>query len=199
MACGLPVVVAGGVNLAPDVAKSAAGWVTSDDEAGLAATLVTAMRDQTERARRSVNARALAERYSWDAAAARLHDWYAELIARPVAAEDAADHVRHCRHLTFTHRRFTGESAISRWPRWHRGLTKGGNEAAPTGQVVAFGMPACRSSICRTRAAGDAVRRRHLQRDLQLPRSARRAGGGRASLHVPVGHRGLLAAYARWQ
>jgi len=82
MACGVPVLVSRGVNLAPAIAQADAGWITGTDDEEIAATLTEAMRDEVGRRRRAANARKLASNYTWDSAAALLEVWYMALTPR---------------------------------------------------------------------------------------------------------------------
>jgi len=79
MACGVPVIVARGVNLAPAIEHANAGWVTGTTVDELAKALADVMRDEVGRRRRAASARRLAERYTWSAAAAELDAWYTAL------------------------------------------------------------------------------------------------------------------------
>ena len=82
MACGVPVMVARGVNLAPAIAQADAGWITGTDDEDIAITLREVMRDEVGRRRRATNARKLAANYTWDSAAAQLEAWYSTLTPR---------------------------------------------------------------------------------------------------------------------
>lgn len=85
MACGVPVIAAAGVNLAPAIAQAEAGWITGTALEELAASLREVMRDEVGRRRRGANARKLAGNYTWGSAAAQLETWYAELAPRVAA------------------------------------------------------------------------------------------------------------------
>jgi glycosyltransferase involved in cell wall biosynthesis len=65
MACGVPVVVTPGVNLAAEVAAADAGWAVERSTEALAAALYAAVADGPERARRGYAARRLAEQFRW--------------------------------------------------------------------------------------------------------------------------------------
>jgi glycosyltransferase involved in cell wall biosynthesis len=82
MACGVPVMVTRGVNLAPAIAQADAGWITGTDDTEVAATLMEIMRDEVGRRRRAANAKKLAGNYTWDSAAAQLDAWYSVLAPR---------------------------------------------------------------------------------------------------------------------
>ena len=79
MACGVPVMVGRGVNLAPAIAQAGAGWITGTSVEELTSTLSELMRDEVGRRRRGSNARKLAANYTWDSAAAQLEAWYSTL------------------------------------------------------------------------------------------------------------------------
>ena len=78
MACGVPVLVTPGVNLATEIRDAEAGWVI--DLRGLKEGLDTAIRDEDERARRGKAAYEFSKRYSWDKVATELAELYRELV-----------------------------------------------------------------------------------------------------------------------
>lgn len=80
LACGVPVILTPGVNIATEVAEAEAGWLADATAASFTETLRRAMVDTTERARRSANARRFAEGYGWDRAAVALLQWYTDII-----------------------------------------------------------------------------------------------------------------------
>ena len=80
LACGVPVILTPGVNIATDVAEARAGWLADATAEGLSDVLRRAMLDQAERVRRSANARQFAQAYGWDRAALTLSQWYADII-----------------------------------------------------------------------------------------------------------------------
>jgi glycosyltransferase involved in cell wall biosynthesis len=82
MACNTPVVVSDGVNLAADIAKASAGWITERESGALRETLGAAMADRAELQRRGRSARQLAERYRWPHVCGRLLALYDEAVAR---------------------------------------------------------------------------------------------------------------------
>jgi glycosyltransferase involved in cell wall biosynthesis len=77
MACGVPVVVTPGVNLAPEVGAAGAGWVAERSAAGLAAVLHDALNDTPGRMTRGAAARRFAERFRWRAVGRSLVALYA--------------------------------------------------------------------------------------------------------------------------
>jgi glycosyltransferase involved in cell wall biosynthesis len=81
MACGVPVVVTPGVNLAAEIAAAGAGWAVERSVEALAAALHTAVTDGAERARRGLAARKLAEQFRWAAVARALEAFYATVTA----------------------------------------------------------------------------------------------------------------------
>jgi glycosyltransferase involved in cell wall biosynthesis len=80
MAAGVPVVITRGVNLSPEVIANDAGWVTDGDPGALAQALGAGIADADERARRAANARRLAGRFTWSAAAAALEAIYRDAM-----------------------------------------------------------------------------------------------------------------------
>ena len=80
LACGVPVILTPGVNIATDVAEASAGWLADATADGLGDVLRRAMLDQADRVRRSANARQFAQAYSWDRAAMALSQWYSDII-----------------------------------------------------------------------------------------------------------------------
>jgi len=66
LACGVPVLVSEHVNLAPEIERVKAGWVTSLEPAEFARALAEAIRDAEERERRGRAGRHLAnQEFSW--------------------------------------------------------------------------------------------------------------------------------------
>ncbi len=87
MATGTPVVVSEAVALSGDVLRAGAGWVAPQDSSGLARVLSEAISSPSERARRGVAGRTLAERrYRWRAVARELAARYEALAAERGAA-----------------------------------------------------------------------------------------------------------------
>lgn len=82
MARGTPVIVAPGVNLAPDLARAGAGWVIEAEPDALAAGIVAAVADPTGLRRRGAAARRFAEAFRWPAVAAALRSLYDELAEK---------------------------------------------------------------------------------------------------------------------
>jgi glycosyltransferase involved in cell wall biosynthesis len=77
MASGLPVIVSERVNLAEDIWRARAGWVTGLGPAALQSVLRTAMGDDEERKARGEAGRALASaRFTWPVVARQLGDLY---------------------------------------------------------------------------------------------------------------------------
>ena len=79
LGCGVPVIVARSVNLAPAIDEAGAGWLTGTTEGELTQTLSEVMRDEVGRHRKAMKTRSLAARFSWSEAAAQLDAWYAAL------------------------------------------------------------------------------------------------------------------------
>jgi glycosyltransferase involved in cell wall biosynthesis len=76
MACGVPVLVSPGVNLAADIALRGAGWVMERDEPSITGALTTAMSDPAERETRGRAARQFAQPFRWTAVAQNLEQLY---------------------------------------------------------------------------------------------------------------------------
>ena len=87
MACGLPVIACDAHGPAEIVRDGERGWlIPPDDEQALAAALIEAATDASERHRRGQQAASEAHRhYGWPAIAARITDIYREVIARTTA------------------------------------------------------------------------------------------------------------------
>lgn len=79
MACGVPVLVTPGVNLAREISIAEAGWVA--DFYGLKDELAVVLRDETERARRGKAAYEFAKRYSWEKVGRDLADFYTDIVS----------------------------------------------------------------------------------------------------------------------
>ena len=80
MAAGLPVVVSRGVNLAPDIAATNAGWVCGTDVPSVSVALGAAMRDRVELVARGKRARRFAERFRWTRVEGELEWMYTDVI-----------------------------------------------------------------------------------------------------------------------
>jgi len=92
LAHGVPAVVSRAVNLAPDVERAGAGWITGESVAEVAEALRVAMRDSSDRAQRALAARSLAQQFGWSRVGARLEETYRAILAasrRPEAAGPA--------------------------------------------------------------------------------------------------------------
>lgn len=85
LACGVPVVVSPGVNLAADIEAAAAGWVAPRAIEGLAPVLRAAMQDPVERARRGRNAGLFAAQFRWANVADQLVSLYESMRGQPAA------------------------------------------------------------------------------------------------------------------
>jgi glycosyltransferase involved in cell wall biosynthesis len=80
LACGVPVLVSEGVNLANDIRKYRAGWVTPLEGAAIRQTLREALEGFDERASRGRAGRKLAsERFRWPTVARKLEKLYREV------------------------------------------------------------------------------------------------------------------------
>jgi glycosyltransferase involved in cell wall biosynthesis len=80
LARGVPAIVSSHVLISDDLAAADAAWVTPNDRASLAATLLRAMTDQAARETKSVAARQFARDLAWPRVASRLLDVYASLL-----------------------------------------------------------------------------------------------------------------------
>ena len=80
MACGVPVVVSPGVNLAPDIEDSGAGWIAACDVGAIQGALRSAMSDPRARMRRGAAARELAGRFRWSTVVPQLAARYREVV-----------------------------------------------------------------------------------------------------------------------
>jgi len=88
LACGVPALVSEHVNLAPEIASRAAGWVTTLDPGEFSRTLALAMGDEAERLRRGGAGRDwVAERFSWDVLATRLISLYSTFAGKELPFE----------------------------------------------------------------------------------------------------------------
>jgi glycosyltransferase involved in cell wall biosynthesis len=81
MACGVPVLVSQHVNLAPEIEKAGAGWVTALREDQLARVLAEALSDEQELQRRGDKGRELASNYGAEEVATKLIGLYQKLAA----------------------------------------------------------------------------------------------------------------------
>jgi glycosyltransferase involved in cell wall biosynthesis len=78
LACGVPAIVSEHVNLAPEILRRNAGWVTALDASEFSRTLAEALSDEGERQRRGRAGRDfVAQRFSWEALAMELNNLYA--------------------------------------------------------------------------------------------------------------------------
>lgn len=81
LACGVPVIVSEHVNLAPEIARSNAGWVTPLDAGELSRALAEAMSNGGERDRRGRAAKLFVEQnLSWEKTARELERLYSSTI-----------------------------------------------------------------------------------------------------------------------
>lgn len=91
LACGVPVVVSERVNLAPELAREDAGWVSSLDAGELARTLEEAMGHSEERESRGRAGRRFVEsNLSWEKAASELVKLYSTIVEATAATASAA-------------------------------------------------------------------------------------------------------------
>ena len=83
MMCGIPVLVSTQVNLAEDIRRVGAGWITHLDLPSVRAALVEALGSEVERQRRGAAGRVLAlERFTWESVARQLVDLYESIAGK---------------------------------------------------------------------------------------------------------------------
>lgn len=82
MACGTPVMVTPGTNVADLVAENGAGIVCDGDPGAIAAGIVTATSSAADLSSMGARARSLAERMTWEKTASALDSAYAEVLQR---------------------------------------------------------------------------------------------------------------------
>ncbi len=80
MAQSVPVLVSPNVNLAAEIAAENAGWIAPIDQTALARTLVEALADKDELARRGCAGLQLSRKYSWENSARELAELYRTVI-----------------------------------------------------------------------------------------------------------------------
>jgi glycosyltransferase involved in cell wall biosynthesis len=76
----VPVLVSPGVNLAPEIVTANAGWVAVIDKESLTASLVEALSDEAERAKRGRAGQQLSLLYSWENATKSLVQLYQQVL-----------------------------------------------------------------------------------------------------------------------
>jgi len=76
----VPVLVSPGVNLAPEIVTANAGWVAAIDKESLSASLVEALSDEAERAKRGRAGQQLSLLYSWENATKSLVGLYQQVL-----------------------------------------------------------------------------------------------------------------------
>ena len=79
LTCGVPVLVSRHVNLADDVERAGAGWVSDVDTRQLAAALRSALRDPGERQRRGVAGKSLSRQFTAERMGAELIRLYSTI------------------------------------------------------------------------------------------------------------------------
>ncbi|HJQ70390.1 MAG TPA: glycosyltransferase [Blastocatellia bacterium] len=90
LACGVPVIVSTGVNLAREIEAAGAGWVVSLDCRSLSSALREALAGEQERKRRGRAGRELAARqFCWQKLSADLIDLYARVAGRSAEMSSA--------------------------------------------------------------------------------------------------------------
>jgi glycosyltransferase involved in cell wall biosynthesis len=76
----VPVMVSPNVNVAEEIARANAGWITPVDTAGLAEKLAEALADEEELTSRGRAGRQLSQKYSWENSARELAELYRAVI-----------------------------------------------------------------------------------------------------------------------
>jgi len=81
LACGVPVLVSKQVNLAAEIEKARAGWVTDLEQEDLTGVLASALNDEEDRRRRGKSGRDFAMRqFSWPELATKLAELYHSIV-----------------------------------------------------------------------------------------------------------------------
>jgi glycosyltransferase involved in cell wall biosynthesis len=86
MACGVPVLVSPGVNLATQIVAAEAGWVVERKPEMWRDALCATLADEVELVRRGARAREFARRFRWPSIADQLHALYDDACATHIAA-----------------------------------------------------------------------------------------------------------------
>lgn len=94
MACGVPVIVSPGVNLAAELETAGAGWVCERTATQLAATLRMAMSSAEQLDRRGRQARQFAERFRWAKVAETLQSVYDDVLRVAASSPIAESRLR---------------------------------------------------------------------------------------------------------
>ncbi len=90
LARGVPAVVSSHVLIGDDLETANAAWVTANDRASLATTLLHAMTDEGAREEKSIAARKFARNLAWPQVASRLMEVYASLLTEAPAPRHVA-------------------------------------------------------------------------------------------------------------
>lgn len=77
---GLPVIATEGTNMANEIERENAGWVSDNSVEGIVNSLLKMLRDQSEFESMGKNALMLAKRYSWDSIAQESHLQYERIL-----------------------------------------------------------------------------------------------------------------------
>lgn len=81
MACAVPVLVSPYVNLAEEIDRAGAGWISQVDHVALENTLVEALGDANERTKRGLAGQQLSRRFTWNNTAAQLVRLYSSITS----------------------------------------------------------------------------------------------------------------------
>lgn len=79
---GIPCIATNGTNLANEINEYEAGWVADNDKNSVSQALINCIRDKASFSVKSVNARKLAEKYSWDYIAQMTHKYLEEIVKK---------------------------------------------------------------------------------------------------------------------
>jgi glycosyltransferase involved in cell wall biosynthesis len=76
---GVPVLVSPEVNLAEEIKRAGAGWISAVDKSALAETLASALSNEEERIKRGAAGKKFSQNFEWDVIAEKLEDMYVSL------------------------------------------------------------------------------------------------------------------------
>ena len=79
LACGVPVLVSPQVNLAAEIERAGAGWISNVDAGALEHSLLGILADSDERSRRGSAARLLSKQFTWEKTAIGLARLYSSI------------------------------------------------------------------------------------------------------------------------
>ncbi|HKR61814.1 MAG TPA: glycosyltransferase, partial [Pyrinomonadaceae bacterium] len=82
LAEGVPVLISPHVNLAPQIEKAEAGWISSLETGALRSALAAALSSKEERQKRGLAGRTLAKNFTWPIIAQQLTDLYMSVASK---------------------------------------------------------------------------------------------------------------------